>query len=306
MAKFIEEDALEDEEIEQEELEDRGDILETEDEDEIEEDEQEDGEGEDDEDEVDEPEDTKPIKEPRIPKSRFDEVIQQREDAKERNLWLEAQLEKLIGQSNKQEAEKPKVEASLYDFDKAEEDYISLIIEGEITKASKLRNEINREQETKMMNIIKGIESSVSTKAKSDSSALLEDERFNNFIDTIEDKYPFLDSKHKDYNEEAVDTVNTLLAGYVSAGKTKTEALRLAVAKVSPLYKVEAPKQSLGNKRTIEAGKKAAKAAATQPVKAKNSTSAKSVDNSDVDVTKISEKEFAKLTAKERSLLRGD
>lgn len=307
MAQFIEEDVLEDEEIEQE-VEDRGDSLEEdEDEDEVEDVEstKKDDEEEGDNNEEDEEVETK--KEPRIPKSRFDEVIQQREDAKERNLWLESQLEKLIGQANKQqEAIVPKVEVSLYDFDKAEEDYISLIIEGEISKASKLRNEINREQEAKMMNIIKNIESSVSTKAKSDSSALLEDERFNAFVETVEVKHPFLDSNHKDYNEEAVDTVNTLLAGYISAGKGKTEALRLAVAKVTPLYFKPEVKQSLGNKRTVEAGKKAAKAAAAQPVRTKNSATTKLVDNSDVDITKISEKEFAKLTSKERSLLRGD
>lgn len=305
MAKFIEEDALEDED--EEELEDRGDILETEDEDEIEEIEQEDGEGEDDEDEADEPEDTKPVKEPRIPKSRFDEVIQQREDAKERNLWLENQLEKLIGLSNKEAEKEVKVEVSTYDFDKAEEDYISLIIDGEVGKAAKLRAEINKEQKLDMMNIIKNIESTVSTKAKSESTALLEDERFNNFIDTIEAKYSFLDSNHKDHNAEAVDTVNTLLAGYVASGKTKTEGLRLAVSKIAPLYiKDTVTKQSLGNKRTIEAGKKAAKAASTQPIKVKSSTSTKAVDNSDINVERISEKEFSQLTAKEKSILRGD
>ena len=295
--EFIEDDQLEDED---EENEDRGDQLEDEDEDSEEEVVEEDSEDEEDE----EIEEGKPTG---IPKFRFDEVIQQREEARERNLWLEAQLEKLIGQSNKQDEKVTEVVASSYDFEKAEEEYISLLVEGDIAKASKLRNEINREQRLDMMNIIKGIESTVSTKAKSESVALLENDRFDSFINSVEAKHPFLDSKHKSYNEEAVDTVNTLLAGYVASGKTKTEGLRLAVNKVAPLYTKEVDsKQSLGNKRTVEAGKKAAKAAATQPARVKSSTTTKSVDNSDVNVEKISEKDFSKLTAKEKSILRGD
>lgn len=306
MAKeYIEDDQLE-EEIENEDDEDRGDSLEDED---LEEDDNEDEDGEEEEDGEDEGEEEEtPKKEPRIPKSRLDEVIQQREDAKERNLWLEAQLEKLINNHNKTEDKQIEIEVSTYDYEKAEEDYISLIIEGEIAKASKLRAEINKEQKADMMKLINNIESSASSKAKAESTGAIETERFNTYIESIESKYPFLNSKHKGYNEEAVDTVNTLLAGYVSAGKSKIEGLKLAVSKVAPLYDKTPSdtKQSLGSKRTVEAGKKAAKAASTQPTKFKSSTSTKSVDNSDVNVAKLSEREFAKLTQKELRLLRGD
>jgi hypothetical protein len=303
MAKYIEDTEIEEVEIEEEE--DRGDDFEG-DEDEIESTED-DVESEEEEDEEEEEVPTK--NEPRIPKSRLDEVIQQREDAKERNLWLENQLEKLINASNKsQESTRtPEVEASTYDFDRAEEDYISLIIEGEIGKATKLRNTINKERQSEMMNLIKGIESSVTSKAKTDSSAVIEQDRFDNYVDTIEAKYPFLDSKNKSYNEEAVETVNTLLAGYIAAGKTKTEGLKLAVGKVAPFYskdEVEA-KKSLGNKRTVEAGKKAAKAAASQPTKVKSGSS-RSADASSINISKMSERDFSKLTAREKSILRGD
>ena len=197
-----------------------------------------------------------------------------------------------------------------FDFDKAEEDYISLIIEGEIAKATKVRNDINKERKLEMINLISGIESKVSSKAKSESSAIMEQERFDNYVNTVESKYPFLDSNSSSYNEEAVETVNTLLAGYIASGKTKTEGLKLAVTKVSSLYSDESSEvkttKSLGNKRTIEAGKKAVKAAASQPVKTKNSSSSKVADNEDVDVEKMSERDFSKLTAKERSILRGD
>lgn len=308
MAKYIEEEDVED--VEDIEDEDRGDGFEGDEDEEMEaEDDSESTEDDEDEEEPEDEDEVPAKKEPKIPKSRLDEVIQQREDAKERNLWLENQLEKLINASNKtQEASAPApIPESLFDFDKAEEDYISLIIEGEIAKATKLRNEINKERKVEMMNLIKGIETNVTSKAKTDSSAAIEQDRFDSYIDTVEAKYPFLNSKHSSYNEEAIETVNTLLAGYIAAGKTKTESLKLAVTKVAPFYvkdEVEV-KKSLGNKRTVEAGKKAAKAASSQPTKVKSGSS-RSTDAGSVNISKMSERDFSKLTAKEKSVLRGD
>ena len=137
MAKYIEEEDVED--VEDIEDEDRGDGFEGDEDEEMEaEDDSESTEDDEDEEEPEDEDEVPAKKEPKIPKSRLDEVIQQREDAKERNLWLENQLEKLINASNKtQEASAPApIPESLFDFDKAEEDYISLIIEGEILDAS--------------------------------------------------------------------------------------------------------------------------------------------------------------------------
>lgn len=261
-------------------------------------------------DEEEEEEVEKPKKEIKIPKSRFDEVIAQREEAKERNLWLEAQLEKLISSQKVNEVVAPvKPKEPDYNFEEAEERYVNLIIEGEIAKATKLRSEIDKARQDNLKAIISEITESVTSKAKSESSALLDEEKFNTLIENFENKYKFLDTSSDEYNEEAVDTVNTLLAGYVAAGKTKAEGLRLAVNKVAPLYEktkeVKETKQSLGNKRKVEAGRKAAQAANSQPTKTK-SVSTRTVDKETVNVAKMSEKEFAQLTEKEKRILRGD
>jgi hypothetical protein len=259
-------------------------------------------------DEEEEEEEEAPPKEIKIPKSRLDEVIKQREEAKERNLWLEAQLEKLIAQSveTKKEAEKIIETVSTYDFEDAENRYVNLIIEGETSKAAKLRTEIEKERQTELKNLISSLSKSASEDAKNQSSAIIEEGKFNNLVENFESKYKFLDSESKEYNEEAVDTVNTLLAGYVAAGKSKAEGLKLAVGKVAPLYtKVVETKQSLGNKRKVEAGKKAAQAANSQPTKTK-SVSTRQVDKEGVNVSKMSEKEFSQLTEKEKRILRGD
>jgi hypothetical protein len=297
--------------VEDDEYIDRGDDFEgsedeEEQEDQDEEDQEEDGEDdegdgiEDEEDQEEEP----PKKDPKIPKSRLDEVIRQREEAKERNLWLEQQLEKLINQQNKkEEAAKPVVPE--YDFNAAEEKYISLIIEGEIAQATKLRNEINKKQQDQFLSLINDVENKATSKAKSESSEYIEKERFQASIEVMESKHPFLDHKSKQYNEEAVDTVNTLLAGYIAAGKGKVESLQLAISKVVPLYTKVATKESIGDKRKVEAGKKAADASKRQPSKAK-SASERGAGFGEVNINKMSEREFSKLTAKEKSILRGD
>lgn len=244
-------------------------------------------------------------KEIKIPKSRLDEVIRQREEAKERSLWLEAQLEKLI--NNQQRSPEPTKPAEpSYNFDEAEEKYVNLIIEGETQKASKLRAEIDRARQNELKELIAEITEKATSRAKSESATVLAEEKFQDLVVNFENKYKFLDADADDYNEEAVDTVNTLLAGYVAAGKSKAEGLKLAVNKVAPLYvKAAETKQSLGNKRKVEAGKKAAQAANSQPLKTK-SVSTRQVDKETVNVSKMSEREFNQLTEKEKRILRGD
>ena len=305
----------------EDEVVDRGDFFEGSDEDEneeieIEEDEDEDTEvdeeSEEEEDtevdeEEDEVEDTPPKKEPRIPKSRFDEVNNRMKDATERNLWLEEQLEKLINQNTQQQkqAAPKEPESPKYDYDTAEEEYINLIIGGDIAKATKLRNEINNYRQKDLEALINGIENKANDNAKSTSSLLLEKERFENSITNMEVKYPFLNHKDKSYNEEAVETVNTLLAGYLASGKGKVESLQLAIKKVLPLYEKKAvTKTTLGDQRKTEAGKKAAQAAKQQPTKQKVST--RTSDLGKADINTMSERDFSKLTAKEKSILRGD
>jgi hypothetical protein len=305
----------------EEEVIDRGDFFEGSDEDESEEIEveelEEDQEEESEEDQEEEPEEDEsyeeeeeeippPKKEPRIPKSRFDEVNERMKEANERNLWLEEQLETLIKQSAQQQktAAPKEPEVPEYDYDLAEEKYISLIIEGDITKATKLRNEINTFRQNDLKKLISGIESKAMDGVKSESNQLLEKERFATSISTMESKYPFLNHKDKAYNEEAVETVNTLLAGYIASGKGKVESLQLAIKKVLPLYDKKSTKQTLGEQRKSEAGKKAAAASKQQPAKGK--TTARTSDTGKVDINRMSERDFKKLTAKEKSILRGD
>ena len=317
-----------------EELEDRGDVfddeeledneteeLEEDEEDESQEDESgndddEDDSGSEEESEDDEEDEEPPAptkaKEPRIPKSRLDEANAQRDEYRDRMLWLEEQLEKLIDspgtKSTKDDSKDAVAPKEVYDFDKAEEDYANLLISGEVGQASKLRSEINKARHAEMLELVSSITETATNKAKNESSLEKQNEKFEIAISSMERKYKFLDSKAKEYNEEAVETVNTLLSGYLAGGKlTKAEALAKAVEKAVPLYiKPEKEvKEKLGSSRSKDAGKKAADAAARQPVKTKSS-STKNIDLEAVKVSKMSEKAFGQLTEKEKRILRGD
>lgn len=294
---------------EEEESQDRGDNLEDEEledqdesEDEAEETDDDESEEADEDEDEEEYEEEAPQKNTRVPKARLDEVIRQREEARERSEWLETQLEKLISSK----VETPVAPKPAYDFEVAEEEYVALIIQGEVAKASKLRREIDAARKDEFQSLLDQVKDSAKQEAKSESSSAIEQERFETAVVNFENKYKFLNYELPEYNEEAVDTVNTLMSGYVSAGKSKAEALKLAVNKVAPLYsKVSPEKPTLGNKRKVEAGRKAVKAANSQPSKTK-SVSTRQVDAETVDVKKMSEKDFSKLTAKEKSILRGD
>jgi hypothetical protein len=304
------------EDLDQTEEEDRGDNFNEEDEEDTDEsedtDEEQEDESGDDEDQEDEEEDEpapKSKKDIKIPKSRLDEVIRQREEARERNLWLEEQLEKLIAQAtSKRDEPAPKKEAPPpYDFDTAEEEYISLVIEGEVAKAAKLRGEINRARQEETSRMIEGVRETALNNAKQEGLKAVQEESFGTLVAAMESKYSFLDHKSDDYNEDAVETVNALLSGDVSKGQTKSEALKRAIDKVAPMFVKEKPaaKPSLGDKRTVDAGKKAVKAAKSQPANIK-STSTKQRDLNVTSVASLTEKDFEKLTEREKRILRGD
>lgn len=294
-------DFTSDEDEDVEDQEEQEEEQEQEDEEELEE-----GEEEEIEEEVEEPK-KKDIK---IPKGRLDKALRQRDEWRDRSAWLEEQLEKLIEKETRrtsvQEQTPPEPE---YDFDAAEEGYANLLIEGETAKAAKLRREIDSERQKEIKRLISQVKAESLQEASQKSSAAIEEEKFQTRISNYENKYPFLDAESDDYNEEAIDTVNTLMSGYIAKGNSKSEALRKAVEKVVPLYKIEDKKpvkdKTIGQTRKEEAGKKAAQASKSQPSKTKSSSSTQ-IDTTKINVKSMSEKDFAKLTPRELKLLRGD
>lgn len=296
---------IENEENEEDEV-DRGDLVIESDEDEEDEDEvNEEDEGQ--ENEVDDEEEEDSSEENvKIPKARLDEVIAQREAQKDRVQWLEDQLETLINQKKEPVAQVETPPKEAYNFTEAEEQYANLLIEGETGKAAALRSTIDSARKDEFAEMIKTIKEESVTEATSKSTEAIEQDKFDALIGNFENKHDFLDADSDNYNEDAVETINTLLSGYMASGKSKTEALKLSVKKVVPMYDTTPPaKKVLGDTRKTKALKKAAKASNSQPAKS-SSKGLSDTDPETVDLVNMSERAYNKLTAKEKKILRGD
>lgn len=341
----IDEESEEEEEEEKPAEEEEDDNEETDDDDKQDEDESDDsdGESEDDdpvegsndedkdglEDEVDdEDEDKEDDKEDedgnRIPRSRLNQVIQQRKDKeaaleeeRNRSAWLEDQLETLIKQRSAPEEkvkEVPDIEA--YDFDDAEDRRDQLLLEGEMKEAGVLRREISREHEKVRQHQLDTMRAEITKEAKTAASTTVSDSNFETVVNKIMTSKDYLDDESDSYNERAVKMANSLMTSYVAEGVDRVKALTQAVEDIAPLFDAkeeEEDKPVLGKKkgkaseRDKSARKKAAKASdSTPPDAGRKGSSKSSRDIDSIDIGKMSEKDFGSLTKKERAILRGD
>lgn len=251
----------------------------------------------------------------KIPLSRLNQVIAQRDEQKDRVAWLESQLEKSLDQKPATSAEEAEVivdEPDPYDFEAAEEKYQNLFLEGETKEATALRSEIRKAERDILTAEIKAATEQANEAAKS----VLVERDFNDLVNALESEHPFLDSSHEDYNEEAVSMVNSLMDGY-SSSMDQGDALTKAVKKLAPLWSKEVggeeegeASSSLGKKtkskeRKIASRKKAADTLNKQPA-ALHGKATGVQDMGDVNVESLSDRDFNKLSLKELKALRGD
>lgn len=318
----IEDEELDEEEVEElddededEEDEEVGDDEEEEDEDEVasdedeedDEEDDEDGEDEDDQEEDEAGEDTQ-----RIPKSRLDQVIKQREEERERSAWLQEQLEAMIQRQTVQEEEAEEEEpvAPEYDFDTAESKYIELILEGESDKATALRREISDARSAEYQFQIESVRKAATNDAVDRTTNSLDEQRFQTLLSGYVSEYDFLNDESDSYNAKAVTMANKLMASYLAEGELKSEALKKAVDDITPLY---APAKKSA-KATVDKGavrkkaarRKAAKASRSQPPRSKGKTGKVKRSLDSVDVEKMSDRDWDTLTNREKAKLRGD
>lgn len=299
-------DELEDDD--EEEVEDVDDSDTDDDPDSDDEDDEED-EVEDDEEEDEDDEDDEDPKDQMVPRSRIDQLVAQREEERERNQWLQEQLEAMIQRTTEVEEEVEEEPARPeYDFHAAELKYGEAMLEGEPDKAAKIRGEINKAHAAEYAYQIEAAKRAAKAEAVSETTNSIDERRFNSLLATYTQEYDFLNDESDSYNAKAVTMANKLMAGYMQEGKMKSEALKLAVEDVTPFF--EQPKadkkETKSTARKKQARKKAAKASKAQPPNTggKKGKAARNLDT--IDMSKISEKDFNNLTAREKAKLRGD
>ena len=221
-----------------------------------------------------------------IPKSRYDEEMAK----------MKAKYEALEAQVKTQPAaqrEDPSVKWRT-ELEDLEDKYEEALLDGDKATAKQLRT-----QRRQLQNKLEAYQAQATTNTA--TSASQEAATFNATVSQYEAKYPQLDSNSPTYDQTLTEDVLTMMAGYISNGKSRAEALKLSVKRLVP----DAPAQN-ANQRGTEARRKALIAQNRQPPSSPGLGGVPTADEFDVDVAGLSRADIAKMDAKKLSILRGD
>ena len=227
-------------------------------------------------------------KEPMIPKSRFDEVLQKQKA-------LQKKLDEALA---------PKVEdvkeAPEFDFDAKEVEYQTLIMEGETEKATQLRGEIRAAEKQQMM---------FEMQAKMGQTVNQNQEMVDlqTKATQLEAMYPELNQADPKFNQDKTNEVLELRDAYMTQGYAGAVSLEKAVNLIMGTPQPAEPQpdpvqKEITEKKKISNTKKKIEASEKQPptMKGKNKVDKK------VDIAKMSIDEFDALPAETLKRMRGD
>ena len=179
----------------------------------------------------DPPEDSK--KNHRIPKSRLDEVITQREDLKDANELLREENELLRNRKPGDPKPAPKTpDADVFDVVAKETEYAEALIDGDVEAAMEIRKEITAEQQ-------KVWTADVTASVQEDILQNQQQSDMMSVIDEATKVYPFLKSG-EGVNEEAVTEIMDMHDYFVEKkGMSMADAMVKAVKMIAPTYDTE-------------------------------------------------------------------
>lgn len=253
-----------------------------------------------------------------IPKSRFNEVNEQRKAAEAKAAELEAELARLrAGQSAAASstaapaAQQTAAEKPAFDEEAMEQSYVEALIEGDSKKAASIRREINthlREQTA----------AAVRAQAEQDRQAEQARAAANDLAAesaaTIQ-AYPYLDTEE---GAEALELIVAARDSKIARGMAPAAALRAAVKAIAPKFapagagaaadtptKDLPPAQAKGDLRTAAAIKRGAEASVAQPAQLTGGVGERA-EAGRVNVEQMTDDQFAKLTDADKRKLRGD
>jgi len=227
-------------------------------------------------------------KEPMIPKSRFDQVL-------EKQKALQKRLDEALA---------PKVEdvkeAPEFDFVAKEQEYQTLLLEGDTDKATQVRSEIRDAERQQMM---------FEVQAKMGQTVTQNQEMVDlqTKATQLEAIYPELNQADPNFNQDKTNEVLELRDAYMVQGYTGADALEKSVnlimgkpntadaEKIETAKKIIKKKQVANNTKKLEAAEKQPPA-----MKGKNKVDTK------IDINNMSIDEFDALPAETLRRMRGD
>lgn len=255
----------------------------------------------------------------RIPKARFDEAVNKE---RERAEAAERRLAELEARLTKSEPTKPTVDPRTAEVDTLDSKIVELhskrdgfLADGNAEKASELLREI-RAEERKLMRL--EAEMIAEEKAGRATSQASEESLVDGVVATLESTYEVLRKGSETYNERMIDLVVAEQQRLMATGLSPSKALLKAGTDIMELVgqkkttdetKDEAKGEDLKEARRKEALAKNLDTAKRQPGALKdvgldsNAAGAKSLN---LEVDKMTDKEFGSLSEEQLAKLRGD
>lgn len=248
-------------------------------------------------------------KEPRIPKSRFDEQVGKERDAREAAERRAAELERQLLERQQQEKQSADVEAAEAKIGEMEKEYNKLLLDGEADKASELMSKIRKAERQ-----IATLEAEQRTAQR--TTQILESERVELAIAQAESEYPQLNPESDQFDEQIVNFVLAEQQRLIKTqGLAPSKALGKAAESVMKRFAPQeqaAPQKGLAKAaaedRKAEQVKKNLAASKAQPASMKDSgmDSDKAGATGLPDPTKMTTEEWAALPEATKARLRGD
>lgn len=239
----------------------------------------------------------------RIPKERFDEVVNK---ARDREADLQRQIADLQGRLGGQKYSQDLAKVQT-DIDALQEKYEDLILDGKKDEARAVRKQIDVARDVL-------IDAKAEAKASGATAAAIEGLKYDAQLAKIEAEHPALNPDHADFNGDKTEEVSMLMEAFLAKGFTRTAALAKAVGYVmkdaAPAAKGAGDAaQVLADKRAEEARRKAADAQKRSPApttKVGDDSDKAGKDGQAIDIMRMSQDKFAKLDEETKAKLRGD
>ena len=235
-------------------------------------------------------------------------MISQRQEERAKVANLEGQLEvlKALQMASPDEVEE-EVAVDVYDVDEAELKYADLLLEGSTSEAASLRKEINAEIKKGAAQAVDTLKQEIREDTEKQFEKREQEASIEKLLTKTEKEYPFFDPESDDYNAKAVAVTNSLMSTYVQAGSSKVEALAKAIEDSVELFQPKVPtKHKKGSRPKIGAKQRAQEARTRQPVETPGRRRPLKSDPDTIDMNNMTRDKFRKISAKERSILRGD
>jgi len=230
-------------------------------------------------------------KETRIPKSRFDEVNNERKQ-------LKAELEALRAT---QVVQQPKAEQSVqqetFDVDDAEQKYSEAVFEGELDKAKQIRKQI-REFEFKQM------QASFETRLKTEKTADIVERNTAAIVADAYTDFPQLNPDSDSYDAALVSKINLMQSAYITSGQRYDVALQQAITDF--VGSKPATEEQKSEQTVVDTKKRNIDAANRQPPSLAATGVGDRAAATSIKVENMTDTEFAALPEREKRRLRGD